>query len=215
MNTRMLRVMGTCVVVASACGVPLDDQPVAVEVPRAVFDQEQGVTEGDVELGEPNVTLHPLYFLRDGELIEVSRPLPSPVLLRVPMENLVAGPTALEVSSGLESEIPAGTEIVDVSLDGSNIVSIRLNDAFFEVEGERRINATAQLVFTGYGLARDTQGVRFFFADGRPAALPAGDGTIAEVADGDPGPVLRTADYADLVPQAEPAPTLSEVIESS
>ena len=118
-----------------------------------------------------------------ARLIEVSRPLESPVLLRVPLENLVEGPTSLEVSTGLESEIPAGTEIVGVSIDGSNIVNIQLNEAFFEALGERRINATAQLVFTGYGLAEDTQGVRFFDAQGDCIERPVG-GDLVRIARG-------------------------------
>ena len=197
----------------AACGVPADDSPVRVDVPSDLFDVGFSPTEPP-DANEPNVTLHPIYFFRDGFLVNIQRALPSPVFLEVPMNNLLEGPNSRDAADGLETSIPAGTE-VEVSQITGNIVKLDLNDAFFEVEGEALQRATAQLVFTGYGLVRDAQGV-IFYRDGEPAFLPKGDGSIAEVAEGENPPPHTLEDFSGLVapplePETEETSPLPEV----
>lgn len=188
------------------CGVPEDNAPSSVQVPTNVFPT--GFGSADPPAPDGLNTLHPVYFLRDGLLVEKTRPLPTPVFLRAPLDNLLEGPTEEEAESGLRSVIPPGTEI-QVNQGETNIISIVLNEAFFVIEGDQLIQATAQLVFTSYGLVRDPQGVRFYHSsDGRAVVLPAGDGTIDEVAEGEePGP-LTTLDFANLVPRSVSPPPL-------
>ena len=137
----------------------------------------------------PTTSLHAVYFMRDGLLVELQRPLAAPVFLDAPLNNLLAGPTPAEAENGLESAIPAGTEVVDVQLLRNNVVSIYLNEVFFEVEGAQRVRAVAQLVLTASALARDSQGV-LFFLDGVAQSLP--DGARHHR----PGPARRAAPRA-------------------
>ena len=147
----------------------------------------------------PNATLHPVYFLRDDALVELQRPLPPPVFLDAPLNNLLEGPTELEAERGLVSAIPAGTEVVDVALMRNNTISIHLNQTFFEIEGVQRIRASAQLVFTASALVKDPQGV-VFFLEGDPVQLPDGEGSIEEVPEGRLPAPLTVKYYSTLTP---------------
>ena len=81
----------------------------------------------------------------------------------------------------------------------NNVVSIHLNEVFFEVEGAQRVRAVAQLVLTASALARDSQGV-LFFLDGVAQLLPDGAGTIAQVQPGELPRALRVDDFSELMP---------------
>ena len=185
--------------VQAACGLPTDDAPTRVEVPAGVFPERSAQPVVGAAPDTPTTSLHAVYFMRDGLLVELQRPLAAPVFLDAPLNNLLAGPTPAEAENGLESAIPAGTEVVDVQLLRNNVVSIHLNEVFFEVEGAQRVRAVAQLVLTASALARDSQGV-LFFLDGVAQSLPDGAGTIAQVRPGEPPRVLRVEDFNELMP---------------
>lgn len=187
-----------CALAAAACGLPADDAPTHIEVPAGVFPDRNEPVVGAAP-DTPAASLHAVYFLRDGLLVELQRPLAAPVFLDAPLNNLLAGPTPTEAENGLESAIPAGTEVVDVQLLRNNVVSIHLNEVFFEVEGAQRVRAVAQLVLTASALARDSQGV-LFFLDGMAQSLPDGAGTIAQVRPGELPRVLRVGDFSELMP---------------
>lgn len=187
-----------CALAVGACGLPTDDAPTRVDVPAGVFPDRNEPVVG-VAPDTPTTSLHAVYFLRDGLLVELQRPLAAPVFLDAPLNNLLAGPTPTEAENGLESAIPAGTEVVDVQLLRNNVVSIHLNEVFFEVEGAQRVRAVAQLVLTASALARDSQGV-LFFLDGLAQSLPDGAGTIAQVRPGQLPRALRVADFSELMP---------------
>ena len=185
--------------VLSGCGLPADDTPTRVEVPAGVFPQPEIQPEAGAETESPGTSLHAVYFLRDGLLVELQRRLAAPVFLDAPLNELFAGPTPAEAENGLESAIPAGTEVVDVQLSRNNVVSVHLNEVFFEVEGAQRVRAVAQLVLTASALARDTQGV-LFFLEGTAQSLPDGAGTIAQVQPGQLPRALRVEDFSELMP---------------
>lgn len=180
------------------CGVPIDSAPQTIDPPVFVFPQ--GVDfDPDIEADLPDRSMHPLYFLRNDKLVQIDGAFDRPVPLRDPLDRLLLGPSADDAANGLETRIPPGTEVLDVSQRNDLVVVINLNDAFYEIEGNALRQATAQLVFTGYDLVRDAQGVQFL-RNGVPQALPRGDGTIAQSTDGSATP-LRTVDFSDLIPQ--------------
>ncbi|WP_419923537.1 GerMN domain-containing protein [Candidatus Poriferisodalis sp.] len=187
-----------CVIVLASCGLPTDVSPSAVEVPSDIFPSpdDQSISGAPAA---PDTSLHAVFFLRDGRLVELQRPLAAPVFLDAPLNDLLAGPTPAEAETGLESAIPAGTEVVDVQLSRNNVVSVHLNSVFFEVEGAQRIRAVAQLVLTASSLARDTQGV-LIFLDGVAQSLPDGAGTIAQVRPDERPRALRVEDFGELMP---------------
>ncbi|MDP6284266.1 MAG: GerMN domain-containing protein [Acidimicrobiales bacterium] len=189
--------VATTVLTVSGCGLGSDTQPTSLPVPEDVFPSG---TPGTKEI-RPSVdaTLHPVYFFKEDVLVQIQRPLPAPVFLDAPLNNLLEGPTQAEAESGYASAIPAGTAIVDVALLRNNTISIHLNQTFFEIEGEQRIRASAQLVLTASGLVSDTQGV-VFFLEGKPVQLPDGEGLIEEVGEGRLPSPLTVADYSALAP---------------
>lgn len=183
---------------AAGCGVPIDSSPQAIDPPGLLFSQGVDL-DPDVDSDVPDRSMHPLYFLRNDKLVQIDRAFDRPVPLRDPLDRLLRGPSVDDAANGLETRIPPGTEVLDVSQRSDLIVVINLNDAFYEIEGNALRQATAQLVFTGYDLVRDAQGVQFL-RNGIPQALPRGDGTIAQGTDGAATP-LRTVDFADLIPR--------------
>ncbi|MBM35653.1 MAG: hypothetical protein CL460_00600 [Acidimicrobiaceae bacterium] len=181
--------------VLSACGLGTDAEPASLSVPEDVFPSETA-DNSELESSE-DTTFHPVYHFKDELLVEIQRPLPVPVFLDAPLNNLLSGPTESEAAAGFASAIPAGTEIVDVALLRDNTISIHLNQTFFEIEGEQRIRASAQLVLTASALIGDTQGV-VFFLEGKPVQLPDGEGLIEEVPEGRLPSPLTVKDYAAL-----------------
>ena len=198
-NSRCVTFAALTMVLATlvGCGLSSDSAPTALSVPKDVFPSEVAETNASPLI--PNATLHPVYFLRDDALVEIQRPLPPPVFLDAPLNNLLEGPTETEAEKGFVSAIPAGTEVVDVALMRNNTISIHLNQTFFEIEGAQRIRATAQLVFTASALINDTQGV-VFYLEGDPVQLPDGEGSIEEVPEGRLPAPLTVKDYSTLTP---------------
>ena len=198
-NSRCLTFAALTMLLATlvGCGLGSDSAPTSLSVPKDVFPSEVAETNASPLI--PNATLHPVYFLRDDALVEIQRPLPPPVFLDAPLNNLLEGPTETEAEKGLVSAIPAGTEVVDVALMRNNTISIHLNQTFFEIEGAQRIRATAQLVFTASALINDTQGV-VFYLEGDPVQLPDGEGSIEEVPEGRLPAPLTVKDYSTLTP---------------
>ena len=192
--------VATTVITISGCGLGSDSQPTSLSVPEDVFPSE---APGTNEIRpSADATVHPVYFFKEDLLVQIQRPLPAPVFLDAPLNNLLEGPTEIEAESGYASAIPAGTAIVDVALLRNNTISIHLNQTFFEIEGEQRIRASAQLVLTASDLVSDTQGV-VFFLEGKPVQLPDGEGLIEEVGEGRLPSPLTVADYAALIPASE------------
>ena len=76
--------VGLGLLVATACGVPTDDGAKSVEVPNDVFPAGFDVSD-QPDSNLPNVTFHPVYFLRNGFLVQRDRPLPPPVLIKKPL----------------------------------------------------------------------------------------------------------------------------------
>ena len=195
--SHLLKVLlvATAVLITRSCGLGTDAEPTPLAVPKDVFPAE--VSESSEVNVSVNSTFHPVFFFRDELLVEIQRRLPAPVFLDAPLNNLLNGPTEIEAESGYASAIPAGTAIVDVALLRNNTISIHLNQTFFEIEGEQRIRASAQLVLTASALIRDTQGV-VFFLEGKPVQLPDGEGLIEEVPEGRSPSPLTVDDYVTL-----------------
>jgi hypothetical protein len=75
-------------------------------------------TETEPPLGVSDVGV---YFVRDGKLGYSQRSVPlTPKVGTAALEELVAGPTALEEEAGLTSDVPAGTELESLTItDGT------------------------------------------------------------------------------------------------
>jgi len=181
----------------SACGVPLDAEPVSLNVPDDVLAVPESTTTTTVP-PSADVARRTIYLVKGGKLFEVTREIPQPVFNQKIFDTLVQGPTQEELDEGIETRIPSDIEM-RVLLDGQGILTIDLlNDAFFQIEGDLRITATAQFVFTALRVPA-TRGVLFQQA-GEYVQLARGDNLLQPLDEnGVPEPFTR-ADFPDLDP---------------
>ena len=94
-------------------------------------------------------TTFAVYLLRGGVIAPVRRSVPStPAVARAALEALLEGPTGDERRDGLETAIPVGTSLRDVTIDDS-VATVDLTGAFDDGDGgaaaRRRV---AQVVAT-------------------------------------------------------------------
>ena len=102
-----------------------------------------------------------VYLLRDGKLAAAQRPIEvdGGRVGRASLQSLLAGTNDDEEDDGLMSAIPAGTELLDVTLDdATDVATVNLNDRFLmpprsdepdaETEALIYLGRIAQVVFT-------------------------------------------------------------------
>lgn len=170
------------VLVAAACGIPVEADPeiVDVQIPPA----------GEGEVVEPgDLASVSMYLVRNDALVHVTRDLPSPPSVTRIFDSLLAGVTEPERRANLRTAIPPGTSTIEVTEEGS-ILHIDLNREFAAVGGEEEILAVAQIVLT----ATSIEGVDLvaFRLDGVPTDVPVAGGALSV----DP---VGAADYAVLI----------------
>ena len=139
--------------------------------------------------------LYQVWFVRDGRLFVSWRTgEETPRVGRAALERLLAGPTAAETDAGVSTDIPPGTQLVDLAIEDGE-ATVDLTSEFGSTSSSPRF---AQVVFTltQFETVRRVN-VRI---DGRPAL---------------PKPVARD-DYEDLLPQilVEFPPLLGERVSS-
>ena len=142
-------------------------------------------------LGGTEARRGPVWFLRDGEPVAVSRTAPAmPGLLRA----LLAGPTRAERAKGLRSAIPAGTDVRELTI-ARRVVTVDLGGRFAAGRDEASLSArVGQLVRTLRSVP-GVVGVRIRVEGGVPVGLF-------------PGYDLRRTVRAPLASQS--APTLRD-----
>jgi len=188
----------TCILILVSCGIPLDDDPQVLALPEQ-NSPETTTTTGVPEPGEGQTKT--LYFIKDGILITVQRELADPVANQDVFDALTAGPTEEELELGIESRL---TETFDsrVILANEVLTVDILNEGGLEFEGDQRILAIAQIVFTATVSTDAAAGVRFQ-EFGEYVQETNGAGELQELdTDGIPIP-LRTADFDELRPDLD------------
>ncbi|MEU8817138.1 GerMN domain-containing protein [Actinoplanes sp. NPDC048796] len=182
---RTVRLTGTLVGVAllAACGVPAEDSPHPVELPRAPL----------IESGAPAVTpagevAHVLCLVRGERLVQSVRRAPAYPSVQQQMNDLITGPTPAESASGLSTAL-GGLTVVATEGPGARVtVEVPAAEA-----RQDDILAYGQMVCTL--TARPDVGAVSFTREGRGLEVPRADGTLTE------GP-LTSGDYAALVAPA-------------
>jgi len=117
-----------------------------------------------------------LYLLRDEQLAIAHRDVVKPAVLREALTELLAGPTPDELASGLGSEVPPGTELLDVAL-GDGVATVDVSSDFERGGGSLSMTArVAQVVFTATQFDNVEQ-VRFLM-DGAPVEFLGGEGIV-------------------------------------
>jgi hypothetical protein len=182
---------------ATACGVPQDAEPRALDSETAPFslpgDTSRTPDDPAAPTGREQVDL---FFVRDGAVVLTSRPVrrTTPVPVEVLLELLLAGPTESELADGLTSVIPSSLTVEDVAIEGRTAV-VSLGGPEDQVRSAQAL-AFAQIVTT-LTTGEGVDGVRFRLGDS-DLKVPRGDGSLTERA-------LTSRDYAEVTAGATPA----------
>jgi hypothetical protein len=170
----------------ASCGVPAQDDPHRVELPRRPFTTPAPAAVTTDEAGD---VAEVLCLTRQGRLVQVVRrisALPSP---QRQIEHLMAGPTAAERDNGLTSTLAGMSLAVAVPAGGFHAeVEVTLAD-----EGSARSDEVlvfGQIVCTLTSRA-DVSSVSFVRDDLR-LDVPRADGSLTQER-------LRADDYSSLI----------------
>lgn len=180
--------VGTAVVVAgvlgaAACGVPSQSSPHILR--DAALPRESSTTRPTVAA----VVDARVFFVRGDRPVPVTRRAAGSGLDDV-LDALLAGPSDVEVASGVRTTLPADAsiEIAGVTTDG--VATLEIGSLLDGVTGQEQILAFAQLVLTATEAA-DVDGVIFERA-GHHIDAPTVDGTLVSHP-------LTAGDYASLL----------------
>ncbi len=188
-------------------------EPTTAEAPPTTAEEppvtsEPTATEEPPTTTEPATTVAPppdmqavVYLVRDERVAPFARTVPkADTVLRTALEELLRGSTNDEREAGASTAIPAGTTLLDVTLD-DGVAVVDLSGAFDDGGGSLSMGLRlAQLVFTATRFP-NVKGVRLLI-DGEPVEALGGEGLIVS------DPVTR-ADLEDASPQIlveEPLP---------
>ncbi len=182
------------VALVTACGVPQDDEPRALdprEAPFRVFDDAAPAPEGDGRVA--------LYFVRDDLVVLQTRAVERSTSIRELLDLLLEGPTPEQVSAGTRSALPTTFDVEEVRVGVDGVAVVTLGGGATQVGASPLGFAQVVATLTAPGRARAVR----FRLEGDDLPVPRGDGSLTT------GPLGR-ADYADLLrlaPAASPAPS--------
>lgn len=188
------------------CGIPQDDEPRALDpakAPAGALPSPNSVRAPDPE-PEPALTgaeQVELFFVRDGQVVPVIRPVPRSTTVEPLLELLFAGPTPAEKAAGSSSLIPPSLSVQQVERQGQTaVVTLR------GTENQVRPQALAFAQIVATLTPERASGVRFRL-DGADLPVPRSDGSLTDA------PVSRS-DFAGLISGADlltgsPGPTPS------
>ena len=193
MSRRGLLGMIALALVAGGCSINAEGAPRDIPVRdrgdlRAAFDQAAGAATGSGRI-----------YLLSPEVLGQARTLQS--VARVgdtaidAMQALFEGPNTEELQALLRSAIPAGTRLLDVSQQGSQLI-VNVSSELQQLTGEALIDGVAQIVLTACeitGVSSVTIAI-----DGAPQQWPAGNGELQSA------PLTRY-DFPGIVVSSQPA----------
>lgn len=167
----------------TACGVPTDPSPRALDpegAPFGVLGEPTAAPEGDGRVA--------LYFVRGDRVVLQPRPVERSTSIPQLLDLLLEGPTPEQVAAGTRSAIPTDLRVEGVDVSGRGVAVVTL------AVGDNQVGTSplgfAQIVatLTAPGRARSVR----FRLDGEDLPVPRGDGSLTS----DP---LDRSDYADLL----------------
>lgn len=175
--------LAACLV--ASCGVPAQDQPHPVELPRQPLATAGPGTAGTDGVGE---VAEVLCLVRDGRLVQVVRRLDTSPSPQLQVEHLLTGPSQLERNIGLTTALVGMS--VTVQLSGGGQADVEIADAAEDTARSDEIIAYGQIVCTLTSRAEVNSVI--FLRDKERLEVPRADGSLSS------GP-LRGSDYASLI----------------
>lgn len=171
-----------------SCGITADSRPQALARRDVPFDLlAPSTTIASPEAPGTRVPLS-VYLVGINGLVPVDRSVRPPASLAEALSALQTGPTDAEAATGLRTSIPPQTSL-SAGAVGFGVGTVELGAGFGQVGGQEQILAVAQLVFTATSVPEIVK-VQFTL-NGRPIAVPAGDGALTQ------GPLGRS-DFPSL-----------------
>jgi hypothetical protein len=171
------------VLLTGACGVPVDDTPRNLSMPRPPSGSNAPAAGG---FGS---AIERLYFVRDGALVRAVRRVAGPPPPQQMLTDLLAGPSRVEQQDGLSTAL--GT----TGIAGMTVVQRRAVIAVEKTSGQASrtddMLAYGQIVCTLTSQGAEV-GTVAFTSGGRPLGVPRGDGQLSTAP-------LTIADYANLL----------------
>jgi hypothetical protein len=185
---RGLRLVGVVLagMLLGGCGVPAEDEPHTIDLPRRPFTSSSPSTATAEPSGE---VAEVLCLARDGRLVQTVRRVESAPSAQLQAEHLVAGPTGRELQAGLTTALAGWSLKVEVS-GGTRLAQVAITEAD---EGNARNDemiAYAQIVCTL--TARADVGSVLFTREGDRLEVPRADFSLSR------GP-LYSSDYSALI----------------
>jgi spore germination protein GerM len=184
MRTRTALLVAAILLGAGGCGIPVDDEPRAVQPPPGQYLAPASPAPQTDATGDVAETI---YLTKDQTIVTVSRRVDGEPTVEQTVRDLIAGPTDPERAAGIGSALP-GTAVIDGVrvLDGIAIVTLGAR-----LEGTRNDEnlAYGQIVCT-LDARSDINGVAFE-QGGQRISVPTGDASLSKA-------TLTTADYEIL-----------------
>ena len=184
-RTTRLAMAAVAACLLTSCGLPAEDEPHAVDLPRRpLTTPAAGATSSEA----PGEVAEVLCLVRDSRLVQVVRRVSASPTPQRQLEHLVAGPTETERAGGLTTALAATSLTVTVQPAGEARVEFAVAD-----EGNARSDETL-----AYGQVVCTLTARLdvssvvFTRDGDVLQVPRADGSLSN------GP-LRGGDYVSLI----------------
>ncbi|GAA1648001.1 GerMN domain-containing protein [Actinoplanes couchii] len=186
MIVRLTAVALSSFLALSACGVPSQDEPHPVELPRRPLNVSVSPAPSTDVVGE---VAQVLCLTRDSRLVQAVRradAVPSP---QRQLDLLVSGPNLSEQQQGLSTAL-ATTALTVTLPPGSTTATVDISEVDEGTARSDEVLAYGQIVCT-LTTRPDIAGVTFQ-REGRSLQVPRGDGTLS-------GSPLRAADYRSLI----------------
>jgi hypothetical protein len=169
-----------------ACGVPAEDEPHVIDLPRRPFTSSSPST-GDA--GPAGEVAEVLCLVRGGRLVQTVRRIESTPSAQLQAEHLVAGPTDAEQQTGLTTALTGLSLKVQVP-GGAQPAQVAITEADEGTARNNEMIAYAQIVCTL--TARGDIGSVVFTRDGQRLEVPRADGSLSR----EP---LYSSDYSSLI----------------
>jgi hypothetical protein len=184
---RVVLVLALTVVLAG-CGVPIEREPRPIDLDAAGSLSASGGTAPQADPGSGTAE-EVLYFVRDGRLVAVRRPverLPSP---ENQLQHLLAGPTDAEHDEGMSSALTGLGITAQLRIEGLTAV-VDLGVQPDNAGRSDEVLAYGQIVCT-LTTRPDIDTVSFHYDD-EPVDVPRGDASLGRLP-------LTAADYRALL----------------